>query len=65
MPEKIDPVDQEIIDKALQSMRSPNRHAVPLQKVKHFRKTIAEELIHMGHLKKEFVDQLVQQLKSE
>ena len=64
MSENISPVDQAIIEKALQSMRSKDRRAVPSHKVKLFLQMIGDELNRTGTLKKEYVDGLVQQLKS-
>ena len=64
MPEHITPDDQAIIDKALQSMRSKDRHAVSAHKVKLFLQMIGDELNRTGKLHNEFVDRLVQQVKS-
>ena len=64
MSNHVSPNDQAIIDKALQSMRSADRHSVPAQKVKLFLQMVGDELKRAGSLQKEFVDRLVQQVKS-
>ena len=53
-----------MIERALKSMRSPNRHTVPSDKVKLFLLMVGDELHRTGQLTQEYVDQLVQQLKS-
>ncbi len=65
MPENINADDQAIIEKALQSIRSKDRHSVPSHKVKLFFQMIGDELDRTGSLKKEYVDGLIQRLKSE
>ena len=64
MPDDLSADDQSLIERALKSMRSPNRHAVPSQKVKLFLQMVGDELKRTGSLKREYVDQLVIQLKS-
>ena len=56
--------DQSLIERALKSMRSPNRHIVPSAKVKLFLQIVGDELKRTGNLKKEYVDQVVRQIKS-
>ena len=64
MPEPMTLDDQAIIDKALQSMRSKDRHSVPSQKEKLFLQMVGDELNRTGKLQNEFVDRLIQQIKS-
>jgi hypothetical protein len=64
MPEDLSPDDRAIIEKALQSMRSKDRHSVPSHKVKLFLQMVGDELKRTGSLKKEYVDGLVRQVKS-
>jgi hypothetical protein len=51
MPDELSADDKALIERALKNIRTPNRRIVPAQKV-------------TGHLKKDYVDQLVNQLKS-
>lgn len=64
MPENMIPDDQAIVDRALQSLRSKNRHSVPSHKVKLFLQIVGDELRQSGVLKKGFVDRVVQQIKA-
>jgi replication fork clamp-binding protein CrfC len=64
MTEDISPDEKTILDETLQRLRNQDRHPVPSYKVKQFLQIIGDELQRTGELKKQFVDQVVQQLKS-
>jgi hypothetical protein len=64
MPDELSADDKALIERALKNIRTPNRRIVPAQKVKLFLQMVGDELKRTGHLKKDYVDQLVNQLKS-
>jgi hypothetical protein len=64
MPDDLSADDQALIERALKSMRSPNRRTVPSQKVKLFLQMVGDELKRTGQLKREYVDQILNQIKS-
>jgi hypothetical protein len=64
MPDDLSADDQSLIERALKNMRTPNRHTVPAHKIKLFLLMIGDELKRTGSLKQEYVDQVVNQIKS-
>jgi hypothetical protein len=64
MPDELSGDDQSLIERALKNLRKPNRRTVPAEKVKLFLLMIGDELKRTGSLKKEYVDQVVDQIKS-
>ncbi len=56
--------DESLIERALKSMRNPNRHSVPSHKVKLLLLMLGDELKRTGTLKQEYVEQVVSQIKS-
>jgi hypothetical protein len=64
MADELSADNQSLIERALKSMRKPNRRTVPSHKVKLFLQVIGDELKRTGTLKKDFVDGVVSQIKS-
>ena len=64
MPDELSADDQALIERALKSIRSPNRHTVPSDKVKLLLVMLGDEIKRTGSLKREYVDQIVSQIKS-
>ena len=56
--------DQSLIERALKSMRSPNRRKVPSEKVKLFLLMLGDELNRTGSLPQDYVEKLLSQVKS-
>jgi hypothetical protein len=64
MPDDLSADDEALIERALKSMRSPNRGKVPSHKVKLVLLMVGDELKRNGQLRREYVDQVVTQIKS-
>jgi hypothetical protein len=60
----ISPDEQTILEETLRRLRTNDRHPIPSDKVKQFLQIIGDEFKRTGELKKQYVDQVVQQLKS-
>jgi hypothetical protein len=64
MPDDLSADDQSLIERALKNLRNPNRHTVPAHKVKLFLMMVGDELKRNGTLTREYVDHVVNQIKS-
>jgi hypothetical protein len=64
MPDELSADDKSMIERALKSIRNPNRRIIPADKVKLFLLMVGDELKRTGQLKRDFVENLVSQLKS-
>ena len=56
--------DQSLIERALKSIRNPNRKIIPADKVKLFLVMVGDELKRTGQLKRDYVESLLSKLKS-
>ena len=64
MPDDLSADDQALIERALKSIHNPNRQIIPADRVKLFLLMVGDELKRTGELKRDFVQNLVSQLKS-
>jgi hypothetical protein len=64
MPDELSADDQSLIERALKSMRNPNRKVIPSDKVKLFLLMVGDELKRTGELKRDFVEGLLSQIKA-
>jgi hypothetical protein len=64
MPNEFSPEEQALIDEILKHMKSKDRRLIPSHRVKPFLQAFGDEWKRTGEVKKEFVDQLVAQVKS-
>ena len=64
MTNDVFPDEKTIISEALQRLRSSDRHRIPSAKVKLFLQMVGDELKRTGELNRDYVDRLVQQIKS-
>jgi hypothetical protein len=64
MTDGISVEEKKIVEEAMKRIRANDRHLLPPHKVKQFLQTIGEELKRTGALKQEFVDRLVQQIRT-
>jgi len=65
MTENTSAEEQAIVQETLRRIRDNDRHPLPAHKVKQFLQIVGDELKRTGNLTREFVDRVVQQLKSE
>jgi hypothetical protein len=56
--------EKKIVEEAMRRLRANDRRLLPSHKVKQFLQIIGEEVKRTGELKTEFVDRLVQQIRS-
>jgi hypothetical protein len=64
MTDDISPDERTIIDETLRRLRTKDRHPIPSHKVKKFLQIIGDELKRTRGLTREYVDRVVQQIKS-
>lgn len=64
MPENLSADDQSLIERALKSLKNPNRQVIPSDKVKLFLLMAGDEIKRTGELKRDFVQGLLNKLKS-
>ena len=64
MSDNLSSDDKAMIERALKSMQDPNRRIIPAEKVKLFLVMAGDELKRTGSLKRAYVDQLLENLKS-
>jgi hypothetical protein len=58
------PDEKAVIDETRRRVRSNNRQPLPAHKVKQFLRIVGDELQRTGELRKDYVDRVVQQLRS-
>ena len=64
MPKDLSPDEKALVDEILRRRKANDRRTYPSAKVKRFRELIGAEIQRTGDLKREYVDQLLRQLRA-